>query len=39
MARLPPAELKRLATELARTSDPKASARIRERMTRGFYGI
>ena len=38
-ARLSPAELKRLATELARTRDPKASARIRERMTRGFYGI
>lgn len=38
-ARLSPSELKRLATELARTRDPKASARIRERMTRGFYGI
>ena len=36
---LSPAELKRLATALARTRDPKAAARIRERMTRGFYGI
>ena len=37
--RLSPAELKGLATDLARTSDSKAAARIRERMTRGFYGI
>ena len=38
-ARLSPAELKRLAGDLSRSRDPKAAARIRERMTRGFYGI
>ena len=37
--RLGPAELKRLAADLASARDPKAAARIRERMTRGFYGI
>ncbi len=37
--RLTPGELKRLATELASARDPKTAAHIRERMTRGFYGI
>ncbi len=37
--RLSPAELKRLATQLAGARDPKAAAQVRERITRGFYGI
>ena len=37
--RLSPAELNRLATDLVRARDPKVAAHIRERMTRGFYGI
>jgi hypothetical protein len=37
--RLSPEELGLLAKELAAASDPIAAARIKERLTRGFYGI
>jgi hypothetical protein len=37
--RLTPAELKALAKKLASTSDPHEAARLKERLTRGFYGI
>ncbi len=34
-----PAELRVLAKKLAATSDPKEAARLKEQLTRGFYGI
>ncbi|HEX9638160.1 MAG TPA: hypothetical protein VGB99_11535 [Acidobacteriota bacterium] len=37
--RLSPEELGLLAKQLAAASDPIEAARIKERMTRGFYGI
>jgi hypothetical protein len=37
--RLSPEELALLAEQLATASDPTEAARIRERLTRGFYGI
>ena len=37
--RLSPEELGLLARQLATASDPKDAARIKERITRGFYGI
>ncbi len=37
--RLSPEELGLLAKELAAAKDPKEAARLRERLTRGFYGI
>ena len=37
--RLGPEELGLLARELAAASDPIDAARIKERLTRGFYGI
>lgn len=37
--RLTPEELGVLAKELASAADPVQAARIRERLTRGFYGI
>lgn len=37
--RLNPEELGVLAKRLAASSDPLEAARIRERLTRGFYGI
>ncbi len=37
--RLSPAELGVLAKSLPAASDPAEAARIRERLTRGFYGI
>ena len=37
--RLGPEELGLLAKELAAASDPVDAARVRERLTRGFYGI
>src|SRR5438552_16289804 len=37
--RLSPEELGLLAKRLAAASDPVEAARIRERLTRGFYGI
>ena len=37
--RLGPEELGLLAKQLASASDPIEAARIRERLTRGFYGI
>lgn len=37
--RLSPEELGVLAKQLASASDPIAAARIKERLTRGFYGI
>ena len=37
--RLSPAELGILAKRLAAASDPVEAARIKERITRGFYGI
>jgi hypothetical protein len=37
--RLSPAELKVLAKRLAAASDPGEAARLKERLTRGFYGI
>lgn len=37
--RLGPEELGLLAKELAAASDPIEAARIKERLTRGFYGI
>jgi len=36
---LSPHELKLLASRLAKESDPAKAARLRERLTRGFYGI
>lgn len=38
-AKLSPEELAVLARRLAATSDPVEAARLRERLTRGFYGI
>jgi hypothetical protein len=37
--RLSPEELGLLAKQLAAAADPAEAARIRERLTRGFYGI
>lgn len=37
--RLTPEELGLLARQLAAASDPIEAARIKERLTRGFYGI
>src|SRR6266705_2459352 len=37
--RLSPEELGLLAKELAAATDPIEAARIKERLTRGFYGI
>ena len=37
--RLGPEELGHLAKRLAATSNPVEAARIKERLTRGFYGI
>jgi hypothetical protein len=37
--RLTPGELGLLAKRLASASDPQDAARIKERLTRGFYGI
>lgn len=37
--RLSPEELGQLAKQLAAATDPVEAARIRERLTRGFYGI
>jgi hypothetical protein len=37
--RLNPKELGRLAKRLTATQDPKEAARLRELLTRGFYGI
>jgi hypothetical protein len=37
--RLGPEELGLLAKDLAAASDPIEAARIKERLTRGFYGI
>jgi hypothetical protein len=37
--RLSPEELGLLAKDLAAASDPVDAARIKERLTRGFYGI
>lgn len=37
--RLSPEELGLLAKELAAAPNPAEAARIRERLTRGFYGI
>jgi hypothetical protein len=37
--KLTPRELGVLARRLARVTDPTAAARLRERLTRGFYGI
>jgi hypothetical protein len=37
--RLGPEELGLLATQLASAADPIEAARLRERLTRGFYGI
>ncbi len=37
--RLSPKELGTLAKQLANTSDPVEAARLKERITRGFYGI
>ena len=34
-----PGELRVVAARLARTSDPAEAARLKERLTRGFYGI
>ncbi len=36
---LSPPELRVLAKKLAEASDPQESARLKERLTRGFYGI
>jgi hypothetical protein len=36
--RLSPEELRQLATELEAAPDPIEAARIREQLTRGFYG-
>ena len=37
--RLSPQELGSLAKKLAKTSDPKEARRLKECLTRGFYGI
>ncbi|MBI2965138.1 MAG: hypothetical protein HYY34_02910 [Chloroflexi bacterium] len=37
--RLSPEELGLLAKQLASASDPTEATRIRERLSRGFYGI
>ena len=37
--RLSPEELGALAKRLAKATDPLEAARLRERLTRGFYGI
>ena len=37
--RLSPEELGVLAKQLAKATDPVEAARIKERLTRGFYGI
>jgi len=37
--RLSPEELGLLAKQLARASNPVEAARLKERLTRGFYGI
>ena len=37
--RLSPEELGLLAKRLAAANDPKEAARLRQRITRGFYGI
>jgi hypothetical protein len=37
--RLSPEELGSLAKQLAKASDPVEAARLKERLTRGFYGI
>lgn len=37
--RLSPRELGLLAKKLAAAKDPKEAAQLRERLTRGFYGI
>ncbi len=37
--RLTPEELGSLAKQLAATKDPIEAARLKERLTRGFYGI
>jgi hypothetical protein len=37
--RLSPEELGLLAKRLAASKDPKEAARLRQRITRGFYGI
>ena len=37
--RLSPKELGLLAKQLAKTSDPREAVRLKERITRGFYGI
>jgi hypothetical protein len=37
--RLSPKELGLLAKQLAKTSDTREAARLKERITRGFYGI
>jgi hypothetical protein len=36
---LTPRELRLLSRKLARAKDPGEAARLRERLTRGFYGI
>lgn len=38
-SRLSPEELALVAEQLAAASDPIEAARLRERLTRGFYGI
>jgi len=38
-SKLSPEELGLLAEQLAAASDPGEAARLRERLTRGFYGI
>lgn len=37
--RLSPEELGLLAKQLAKTADPEEAARLKEQLTRGFYGI
>jgi len=36
---LSPVELRLIARKLAKASDPAEAARLKERLTRGFYGI
>lgn len=36
---LSPKELELLGRKLSKTKDPTEAARLRERLTRGFYGI
>ena len=38
-SRLSPEELGLLAKQLAKESDPREAAKLKERLTRGFYGI